>query len=189
ERATDEVMLVAALIAAPDGATKVSAIAAGYFGPSAIAERVVKPIKVFDQPVVDTLGPIPYEQLNASLDASFPRGARNYWKSHFCEQLTDEAIETIIDCHRKCPSPMAMASIEHFTVRPHASRPRRPHLRCAGGFNVLALSQWRSPAGDAAGLGWARETDAALTPFGGSSQYVNYLDQDDAGAAALAAAY
>ena len=132
ERATDEVMLVAALMTAPDGATKVSAIAAGYFGPSAIAERVVKPIKVFDQPVVDTLGPIPYEQLNASLDASFPRGARNYWKSHFCEQLTDEAIETIIDCHRKCPSPMAMASIEHFTVRPHASRPRRPHLRCAG---------------------------------------------------------
>jgi len=190
ERATDEVMLVAALMTAPDGATKVSAIAAGYFGPSAIAERVVKPIKVVDQPVVDTLGPIPYEQLNASLDASFPRGARNYWKSHFCEQLTDEAIETIIDCHRKCPSPMAMVSIEHFHGAATRVKTAKTAFALRGrGFNVLALSQWSSPAGDAAGLGWARETDAALKPFGGSSQYVNYLDQDDAGAAALAAAY
>src|SRR5207244_1880579 len=124
--------------------------------------------KVFDQPVVDTLGPIPYEQLNASLDASFPRGARNYWKSHFCEQLTDEAIETIIDCHRKCPSPMAMVSIEHFHGAATRVKTAKTAFALRGrGFNVLALSQWSSPAGDAAGLGWARETDAALKPSAG----------------------
>ena len=110
EQATDEVMLVAALMTAPDGATKISAIAAGYFGPSAVAERVVRPIKAFDQPIVDTLATISYEQLNAMLDSSFPRGARNYWKSHFCEQLNDAAIDTIVDCHKKCPSPMAAIS-------------------------------------------------------------------------------
>jgi hypothetical protein len=36
ERATDEVMLFAVLMTAPDGATRVSVIGAGYFGPSNI---------------------------------------------------------------------------------------------------------------------------------------------------------
>ena len=54
-RATDEGMLVAALMTASHDVTKVSAIAAGYFGPSAIAERVVKPIKAFDQTIADEL--------------------------------------------------------------------------------------------------------------------------------------
>jgi len=83
-----------------------------------------------------------------------------------------------------------MVSIEHFHGAATRVKTAKTAFALRGrGFNVLALSQWSSPAGDAAGLGWARETDAALKPFGGSSQYVNYLDQDDAGAAALAAAY
>ena len=190
EQATDEVMLVAALMTAPDGATRISAIAAGYFGPSAVGERVVRPIKAFDQPIVDTLGPISYEQLNTTLDSSFPRGARNYWKSHFCEQLNDAAIDAIVDCHKKCPSPMAMISIEHFHGAPTRIKAAKTAFALRGrGFNVLVLSQWSAPDGDAAGIGWARETDTALRPFVGSSRYVNYLDHDEAGAAALSAAY
>jgi FAD/FMN-containing dehydrogenase len=190
ERASDDIMLVAALMTAPDGATKIAAIAGGYFGPSSVAERVVKPIKSFGQPVVDTLGRISYEELNTRLDASFPRGARNYWKSRFCEALSNAAIDTVIEHFMNIPSPMAMISIEHF----HGAATRVEPAKTAyalreRGFNALVLSQWSAPDGDAAGIRWARETFAALKPFVGSSAYVNYLDQDDVGAAALAAAY
>ena len=41
---------------------------------------------------------------------------------------------------------------------------------------------------DAAGIAWARTSYAALAPAG-SRHYVNYLDTDDTGMAALAAAY
>jgi FAD/FMN-containing dehydrogenase len=44
-------------------------------------------------------------------------------------------------------------------------------------------------ADDAANIVWARDSYAALQPFVGARRYVNYLDQDDADAAALAAAY
>jgi FAD/FMN-containing dehydrogenase len=190
DEASDEISLVAALRTAPDESTRISAIGAGYFGPSAVAERIVKPIRSFGQPIVDAMGPIPYEQLNAMLDGSFPRGARNYWKSHFCEELTDAGIATIVDCFMKCPSPMGMIVIEHFHGAPTRIGVNRTAFALRGrGFNVLVLSQWAAPDGDGPGIGWARETDTALRPFVGSSRYVNYLDRDDGDAAALAAAY
>ncbi len=188
--ATDDTMLVAALITGPDAATKLVAIAAGFFGEAASGDAAVKPIKSFGQPAMDAMGLIPFTQLNAMLDASYPRGARNYWKSHFCEELSDAAIDTIAECFTRCPSPMGQIVIEHF----HGAATRVAPTETAyalrsSGFNVLMLSQWMAAGDDAAGTAWARDSYAALEPFVGPSRYLNYLDQDDMGERVLAAAY
>ncbi len=188
--ATDDLMLVAALLTGPDAATKLVAIGAGFFGEGIAAEKAVKPIKAFGQPAMDAMGAIPYMQLNAILDASYPPGARNYWKSHFCEELADPAIETIVECFMRCPSPMGHIVIENF----HGAATRVPpadtaYALRASGFNVLVLSQWKETAEDAAGSAWARDSYAALERFVGPSRYLNYLDHDDVGDRVLAAAY
>ena len=41
------------------------------------------PIKAFGTPLMDTTGPMTYCELNVMLDAGYPKGARNYWKSCF----------------------------------------------------------------------------------------------------------
>jgi hypothetical protein len=183
-------MLVGALLTGPDGKTKLAAMGAGFFGRMADADAALKPIKSFGTPAMDVVGPIPYADLNAMLDASYPRGARNYWKSHFVEDLSDAAIDTIVERFMRVPSPMGQILIEHFhgAAARVASTATAYALR-ASGFNVLVLSQWTAPGDDSACTAWARETYAALAPFGGPSRYLNYLDQDDAGDAALAAAY
>jgi len=188
--ATDDLMLVAALITGPDAATKLVAIAAGHFGESAAAEKALKRIKSFGQPAMDAMGPLPYTDLNAMLDASYPSGARNYWKSHFCEELADGAIGAIVDAFMRCPSPMGQIVIEHF----HGAATRVPPTDTAyalrsSGFNVLVLSQWKDAADDAKGSAWARESYASLARFVGPNRYLNYLDQDDVGERVLAAAY
>ena len=189
-RASDDLMLVAAFITGPDRVTKLSAIAAGFFGPTTEGERAVKPIKSFGPPVMDAMGPIPYTQLNAMLDESYPRGARNYWKSRFIDELSDVAIDTIVDSFMKCPSPMGQVVVEHFhgAVARVAPEGTAYALR-ESGFNVLMLSQWQSPEQDAAGIAWARNSYAAMAPLTGSRRYVNYLDTDDSDAGALTAAY
>jgi FAD/FMN-containing dehydrogenase len=189
-KATDDLMLVAAFITGPDAATKLVAIAAGYFGDGVAAEKALMPIKSFGQPAMDAMGPIPYTQLNAMLDASYPPGARNYWKSHFCEELADAAIDTIVDGFMRCPSPMGQIVLEHF----HGAATRIAPTNTAyalrkSGFNVLMLSQWKDASDDAAGSAWARESYAAFERFVGPSRYLNYLDQDDLGDPVLAAAY
>jgi len=188
--APDDLMLVAAFITAPDAATKLVAIAAGHFGESAAAEKALKRIKSFGQPAMDAMGPLPYTDLNAMLDASYPSGARNYWKSHFCDELTEGAIEAIVDAYMRCPSPLGQIVIEHF----HGAATRVPPTDTAyalrsNGFNVLVLSQWKDAAGDATGSAWARESYASLARFVGPNRYLNYLDQDDVGERVLAAAY
>ena len=188
--APDDLMLVAALITGPDAVTKLAAIAAGHFGEPAAAEKALKPIKSFGQPAMDAMGPIPYTQLNAMLDASYPAGARNYWKSHFCERLDDAAIDTIVDAFMRCPSPMSQIIVEHF----HGAATRVPPTDTAyalrsSGFNVVVLSQWQDATGDAPGGAWARDTYAALQRFVGPNRYLNYLDVDDVGERVLTAAY
>src|SRR5262249_25049037 len=129
-------------------------------------------------------------QLNAMLDESYPRGARNYWKSRFIDELSDRAIDTIVDSFMKCPSAMGQIVIEHFHGA--ATRIAPEHTAYAlrqSGFNVLLLSQWRDPEGDGTGTSWARTSYAALAPLVGSRRYVNYLDNDDADTSALEAAY
>jgi hypothetical protein len=181
---------VAALITGPDAATKLVAIAAGHFGDRAAGEKAIKPIKSFGQPAMDAMGPISYTQLNAMLDASYPPGARNYWKSHFCEELADAAIDTIVEAFMRCPSPMGQIVIEHFHGAPTRVSPTdTAYALRSSGFNILVLSQWNDAAGDATCSAWARDSYAKVERFVGPHRYLNYLDQDDVGERALAAAY
>ena len=189
-KATDDTMLVGALLTAPDRSTKLAAMGAGFFGRPTDAEGVVQPIKLFSQPIIDMIGPIPYADLNTVFDASLPRGARNYWKSHFCETLSDAAIDVIVDCFTRCPSPMSQFVIEHFHGAATRVAPMdTAYALRASGFNIIVVSQWIAPSDDAANIGWARDTYAAIQPFVGARRYVNYLDQDDAGDPVLVAAY
>ena len=187
---TDDDMLFAAMLTAPDGVTKLVAIAAGHFGPAADAEAAVAPIKTFGTPVLDTLQPISYVALNGMLDAAFPKGALNYWKSHFLDRLTDDAIDALIDQFSRCPTPMGQLMLEHF----HGAATRVPVTDTAyalrsEGFNVAIIAEWLDPAHNDACRGWARQAYDAMRPFVGDRRYVNYLDDDDIVEASLAAVY
>ena len=150
----------------------------------------MQPIKAFGSPIMDVLGPIPYAQLNGMLDAAFPKGALNYWKSHFVDTLGDAAIDATVARFAACPSPMSQVLFEHF----HGAATRVPvgetayALRGAG-FNTLILGKWMDPRQTDASIAWVRESYAALQPFVGPRRYVNYLSDDAANDAALAAAY
>jgi FAD/FMN-containing dehydrogenase len=188
--ASDEMMVVGALLTAPDGATKLVGIAAGHVGPAADAGAALAPIKAFGQPVMDVMGPIPYTQLNMIIDDALPRGARNYWKSHFLPELTDEVIDLAIEAHGRCPSPMSQLLFENF----HGAATRVPPTDTAfalrsPGFNCGIIGQWMDPGADAANTAWCREVYQAIQPHVGPSRYLNYLDHDDTGDAALTAAY
>jgi FAD/FMN-containing dehydrogenase len=180
--ASDDLTLVAVLLGAPDGSTKAAVIGACHCGSPRDGEAAVRPIKSFGTPLMDTVGPMTYCEINAMIDAGYPRGARNYWKSHFLPELSDEAIRTMVACYEKCPSLMSEIYLERMhgaAARVGVGETAFP-LRSTG-YNVLVLAQWTDPADDERCIAWARETDAALRPFVGLGRYVNYLDDDEPG--------
>jgi FAD/FMN-containing dehydrogenase len=186
----DELTVYAVLIHAPDGSgTKVVAIVLCHCGPLRDGEVATRPIKGFGSPVMDAIGPMTYCQLNAMLDTAYPKGALNYWKSNFLAQLSDEAIDTMIECFATCPSPLDHVALEHIhgaATRVGPSDTAFPHR--APGYDLLVLSEWMDPADTDRCMAWARDTYAAMWPFLASGRYVNYLDHDEAGDP-VAAAY
>ena len=181
-------MLVAGLQTVPDGSNaKVIGLVAAHCGSLKDGEAAVRPLKAFGAPLVDALGPLPYCTLNTMLDPAFPKGALNYWKAQLVITLDDEVIRTIVTAFEACPSPMSALIIEHL----HGAATRVPIASTActlrtTGFNVVIVSQWRSPDETTRNVAWARETFSALTPYLAPARYVNYLEEDAPDPAAVA---
>jgi FAD/FMN-containing dehydrogenase len=191
--APDEVMLAAGLQTAPDGSgAKLAAIVGSHCGSLEAGAAYFREVKAFGPPVLDALGPIPYNALNAMVDGGFPRGALNYWKAQFLAELSDAAIDVFVDAFARVPGPMCHLLLEHF----HGAAARVPVTATASamrvtGFNANIIGQCMDPREVDAVTTWVRDTFNALKPYLGATRYVNYLahDENDAAAAAYGPNY
>jgi FAD/FMN-containing dehydrogenase len=184
----DDLTIFGGLLHAPDGA-QIAVMIVCHCGPLAEAETALEPIKKFGSPILDSVGPTSYEETNRMLDAGFPRGALNYWKSNFMMELSDQAIDTLISQFAACPSPMSGLLLEHIhgaATRVGVSETAFPHRR--EGYNFLVVSEWLDPADNARNIAWARESYDLMLPYFSRGRYVNYLGEDE-GEDAVAAAY
>lgn len=186
----DELTVVAGLIHAPDGSgSKLAGMVACHCGSLDAGEAAMRPLKGFGSPVLDALAPMPYCQLNGMLDAGYPKGAFNYWKSSFLAQLSNDAIDIIVESFARCPTPMCQMLIEYLhgaATRVGVNDTAFP-VR-AEGYNFLVLGQWTDRAISDRCIAWTRQTYADMAPFFATARYVNYLDEDDLGDP-VAAAY
>ena len=189
--APDELMLVAALLTAPDGSgNKIVAVAACHCGAEVEGNTAAAKIKSFGTLAMDAMGPISYSALNGMLDAGYPSGALYYWKSAFIPTPTDAAIDALISAYERCPVPTSQILVENF----HGAASRAPVNATAyalrdSGFNTLVLGQWADPADGDATRSWCRETYGVIQPFIGERRYMNYLDADEDMNGAAVAAY
>jgi FAD/FMN-containing dehydrogenase len=188
--ASDDLTAYAGLIHAPDGATKLAAIVVCHVGPREQAERDLAPLQAFGSPALSQVGEMPYTAVNSMLDAGYPYGSLNYWKSSFMDELTDPAIGVLVDRFGRTKGPMTAILLEHV----HGAATRVPESATAfphrtPGINVLIPSVWLDPAETDANIRWTRETYAALQPHLRPGRYVNYLAEDDTGEATARAAY
>jgi FAD/FMN-containing dehydrogenase len=186
----DEVMAFLGLVHAADGSgTKLAALVVCHCGDTKTGEAVLEPFKSFGAPVMDAIGPIDYCALNGILDGGFPKGALNYWKSSFLSELSDDAIDTLIDCFARCPTPMGSILLEHF----HGAVCRIPPETTAfphrlKSYNMAVLAEWLVPEQTKSCIAWARESYGAMRPFMATRRYVNYMDNDE-GTDEVATAY
>jgi FAD/FMN-containing dehydrogenase len=178
----DELTVFAGLIHAPDGSgTPLAAILVCHCGSLEEGEAAVEPIRAFGDPAMVQLGPMPYSAINTMLDGAFPKGALNYWKSSFLSELSDDAIDSMIEQFSNCPSGMTGMILEHFhgaAVQPQADDTAFAHRDT--GYNLLMASVWQEPAENDKNIAWARETFTVLEQFMRDATYVNYLGDDEA---------
>jgi len=124
--------------------------------------------------------PMAYRQLQTMLDASFPVGLHNYWKSHFLRDLPDAAIDAIAAHFAQAPSHHCLTVLEEFGGDVTARDPDATAFNLREGrHNVLIVARWADPTQAEGHIAWARASAAAVEPFATAAEYVNYMNESE----------
>jgi FAD/FMN-containing dehydrogenase len=185
--APDELGSLVALGTLPDG-TRAAVLLVGYTGLQADGEKLLRPLREFGPPLVDQVSPSPYIALQSIGENFNPRGHRNYQKTNYLRELSDEAIEIMVEHYARVPAPLTHVVIEHLggAISRVEQNTTAYNYRDAQ-YNFLIVGLWSNPAEDTIHIPWVRSLWQALQPFSSGRIYVNY--ESDAGADQLQAAY
>ena len=179
--APDEFTNFFGLVHAPDGSGhKIVALPVCHTGDISTGEALVAPLRTVGTPAVDMIGPMPYPVVNTILDGAYPKGARNYWKSAFFKELSEEVIGLLVDAFERVPSAMTGIVIEQFhgaTTRIDPTATAYPHRE--PGYNMVLTGEWLDPAEDEENISWVHSTFDALRPHTTDAVYVNYMAADE----------
>jgi FAD/FMN-containing dehydrogenase len=179
EQAPDDLMVYSGMLTGPDGQRMVGTIVC-WSGDMEEGERVLAPIRAWGSPVLDTIQPMPYSQVNMLLTQQFSTvKLRGYWKQSLLPRLADEVIDLLIEHFERAPSPLTIVALtdEHGAQRrvdpaatafPHRDSP----------LAVLMLSSWLDPADDDVNIAWAKTMSSALEPWSTGGRYVNESEDE-----------
>lgn len=91
----DEMSVIAGIFTLPDG-LKVFSFVVCWAGEFEEGNRQLEPLRKFKTPIADMIAPVPYVQLQKSLDAAVPHGMHRYNKMGYLPALNDDVIDIII---------------------------------------------------------------------------------------------
>lgn len=170
-----ELTAYAAFVTTPEGAP-VIAIIACWCGYVAEGERAMASLRGFGTPLADTVQPMAFPDMQKLLDGAFADGTRNYWKSAFIAELSDDAIEMLIAYAHRMHSPLSGIVIEFYAG---------PGGRVGSGDGAFAqrgaeydigfMAQWTDPAEDESHMDWARHGWDSIQAFASGGSLLNFL--------------
>lgn len=166
---------------------EVVVLALCYAGNPTEGENHIKPLRGFGMAHGEFVGVQPYTAWQQAFDPLLTPGARNYWKSHNFAQLSDGAIETVIDYAGRLPTPQCEIFVGTIGGQTGRVKPEAMAYSSRDANYVLNVhGRWETPADDDRVIAWAREFFAKSQPFASGGAYINFLTQDEAGRVAFA---
>ena len=158
-----------------------------YLGEAAQGRRLIEPLLRFGTPHGEHIAAQPYTRWQKAFDPLLTAGARNYWKSHNFTELSDGALNAMIEFAGKLPSPQCELFIGLIAgaanrVAPEAMAYRHRDAKCV--LNVHG--RWDERTDDARCIGWARAFFQAAAPYASAGAYVNFMTEEENGRVAAA---
>jgi FAD/FMN-containing dehydrogenase len=176
--APDELSVDAALVTLPSG-DRAFSISACYVGSPEAGQPVIAPLMKFGSPIESSLQVVPYLQIQSASDSLFPRGRRYYWKAQFLREVSDGAIDALLDSYARVPNHSSLLVFQQvggaiarvpLTHSPYANRD--------AAFDCFPIAIWDNPADDEANIRWARDLWDAVRPFSTGGVYANNLGDE-----------
>jgi FAD/FMN-containing dehydrogenase len=158
-----------------------------YSGAASAGQKLIEDLRGLGDVLGEHVSVQPYCEWQKAFDPLLTRGARNYWKSHNFTELSDGALNAIIEYAGKLPSPQCEIFIGHVAgaanrVAPNAMAYAHRDAR----FVLNVHGRWDSPAEDARCIEWARAFFRASVPYASAGAYVNFMTEEESGRVAAA---
>jgi FAD/FMN-containing dehydrogenase len=166
---------------------EVAVLAVFYAGDVAQGKKLIAPLRRFGDAHGEHIGAQPYTQWQKAFDPLLTPGARNYWKSHNLTELSDGALNAIIQFAGKLPSPQCEIFIG--LIAGAANRVPADAMAYAGRDAKFVLNvhgRWDEAAEDERGIAWARAFFKASAPYASAGAYVNFMTEDESNRVAAA---
>jgi FAD/FMN-containing dehydrogenase len=126
---------------------------------------LVKPFREF-APDLDMVQPMPYTAVQTLIDDATPHGLQNYWKAEHLPELSDAAIDTMIDTAAGLTSPLSIVMLEPKGRA--ISRVGDADTALGGreaAHSLYCFSMWADPAESDTHIAWTRSLMEAMAPF------------------------
>ena len=171
-------LATAALVARGSDGQPYLSVVVCWSGPVDEGQHVLRSLREIRPPIADTIGLIPYRELQSMSDSGFPSGRLHYWKASFLADLPDEAIDAMLRFSATAPSPYTGIGLQQITGAASRVAPTATAFaHRARHYDFLILSQWDDPSDSPANMTWTRELFDAMSPYF-HGVYVNNLGEE-----------
>jgi FAD/FMN-containing dehydrogenase len=176
--AADELTAYASLVTTPDG-LPAAEITLCYTGSLEEGERHIEALRKFGSPVSDMIHPKSYLKTVSMLRAA-PVGRRYYERSSTLEELSDEAIDIIVEYGRARTSPFSQVLIQHIHGAASRVHPTGTAFAQRHQSYILGMfAAWTDTDDEAQKhMEWTRSFWTATSRFASPGVYVNFLGDE-----------
>jgi FAD/FMN-containing dehydrogenase len=171
---------------APREATFAATIFAGiatlgfvWVGEPERALALVPALGELGQPVAERVGPMSYLDLQRREDTIEGHALRRYWKGHYFTELTDDAIDALLE-HGVGRHGVAASVQAYGGAIGEVPSDESAFARRSTAFEYVAAAKWTDPLEDEAIMTAARRLAGGLAPYA-TGAYVNALTDDGDG--------
>ncbi|MGA8113931.1 MAG: FAD-binding oxidoreductase [Actinocatenispora sp.] len=167
------------------------AFVAMHSGDPVTGERELATLRDFGTPLADLGDTVPYLRAQRFFDADYPaHEQRYYWKGQFLGELSDAALDTMVELNASSPSDLSTVDIWQLGgAVARGSADTAAFGDRSAPYLIGIESNWTAPEMDAAGVAWGREAHQRLAPFAADLQYVNFGGMYEDNAAIVADAF
>jgi FAD/FMN-containing dehydrogenase len=174
--ASDELTTTGVILSGPNGKPAFASIAC-YCGTLDEGERALRPLRTMAKPLLDSIQPRSYLEMQSLLDATWPPGRHYYNKAHNIRRLSDGTVETILKYSATLPTVLTNIALQQL----HGAASRIPFHETAfphryDHYDLLVHPATDNPPDTDKMVRWARECWKALEPFAERAVYVNALE-------------
>ena len=162
----------------PDG-QRVVGVDICYCGDFPAGERVIAPLRAFRKPMIDTVRPTPYVELQRQDDETLRHGRGYYIKSGFLDRLDAPLMDEAIARFESSPlSELDFIFVHHGGAVARLPNDATAFSHRAARHTIIIEARWDNPAEAEKNMEWARGIWPSFEPYT-DGFYVNELSYDE----------